>query len=121
MDDFKYFLSGAYLREIEERFPLSDAVIVDINPHGELFDQKGPVVFKETSDAVQEALRGKKMDVMEKTYQCVRSMPDTADSDTEVIVANGKGHELSDIRQYAADVAPGSKPYVCRLTDQVGE
>jgi hypothetical protein len=64
MDDFRYFLSSAYLREIEERFPLGDAVIVDIDPSGEYFDRVGPEGFDRAADSVLASLKERGVEVM---------------------------------------------------------
>lgn len=119
MDDFRYFLASGSLRKIEERFPLGEAVIIDIDPDGSFYDSKGPEGFEKAAYGLQEALKGKGIDVVEETLPCVRNMPESPDAGSDIIVADGKGYTTADIRGFALDAVPDSSPYVCKITDKM--
>lgn len=122
MDDFRYFLSSAYLREIEESFPLVDAVIVDIDPSGEYFDRVGPEGFDRASGSVLASLKERGVEVIGRTYDCIRAVPQRVDSDTEVIIAKKtEKHGVADIAACVRDAVPDTDPYVCKLTETLAE
>jgi len=122
MDNFRYFLSSAYLREIEDRFPLGDAVIVDIDPSGEYFDRVGPEGFDDATGGVLKALSERGVEVMGRTYDCVRGVPQRVNSETEVIIARKSGqHLVADIEGCVRDAVPDTDPYVCSLTETMAE